>query len=140
MTTELRKLMYRIGHRGAFLIFLFLLDELYGYSLWVSPFPDGIHWFIPPHIWAIIWAVVGVLLFTGVFFKSDQWHFALAALIKVGWGFTWVRISIFDEGIVPRSWIQAVIWLAFAAITIIVATWTEPPRYQRIRKSERELE
>lgn len=132
---QLRKLMYRIGHRGAFLIFLFLLDELYGFSLLEDPFPPGIHWFIQPHTWAYVWMVTGALLLTGVIFRADYFQFALASLIKVAWAFTWVRIWIFND--VPRAWVSAIIWLAFAALVTVVATWTEPPRFQRILRNGR---
>lgn len=138
MITELRKLMFRIGHRGAFLLFLFMLDELFAYSLLVDTPRGNIHWLIAPHIWAVIWAVAGFICLSGVIFRTDAAQFSVAAFVKFGWAVTWFRIELYND--VPRAWIQGVIWLAFAAITIIVATWTEPPRYQRIRKSKKELE
>jgi len=132
------KVVYRCGHRGAFLLFLALLDGLYGYSLFIEPGPTvSIDLWFPVPVWAIIWLVTGLILLTGVFAIHDRIHYALAATVKAAWAAAWLNIWIF--GTVPRAWISVVIWAAFAATVVVVSSWPEKRRERVTEPSEGEL-
>src|SRR5690242_21224460 len=77
----LKNLRMRIGHRGAFLLFLALLDVLIGYSFFSvnrSPIP----FLVPLHVWGAIWFAAGGILLTGVFQRRDRIQFGVAAGVK----------------------------------------------------------
>lgn len=112
----------RIGRRGAFLLFLSLVDLLYGYSQLVNPMAvvrvfshDG---------WGWLWIGVGVVLFAGAWVRKDRAAFGLAAFIKALWAGMWVDVWISDV-LVPRAWVSVAIWTGFAAIVCLVSTWPE---------------
>jgi hypothetical protein len=120
-----------IGRRGEFLLFLTLLDLLYGLSL-LHPAPYAgqsptIRFLIqvmPLPLWGALWLVVGVTCLTGAFGRRDRAAFAAAASLKVLWGsmflIGWVA------GVVERGWVASLIWLAFALFVVRIASWPEP--------------
>jgi hypothetical protein len=126
----LRSLTRRIGHRGSFLLFLSLLDLLYGYALWVTPEGnlDGI---LPFHVWSVIWAAMGVVALVGAFLKKDRIPFGLAAAVKASWATVWLKIWAFNS--IPLAWTNVVIWSSFSGLVVIVSTWPEARRHRVIR-------
>lgn len=128
-----QNLWWRIGRRGAFLLFLATLDILYAGSLAHPPkeaarsstvtFVDGV---APLWAWAALWAAVGVVCAVGAFARRDRWAFAAAMTLKVLWGTTfllgWALLHL------DRGWVSAAIFLPFAAVVLLIATWPEPAR------------
>lgn len=120
-----------VGHRGEFLLFLVILDALYGLSL-LRPVPEAqrsattqfLTQIMPLPWWALLWLAVGGICLAGAFTVRDRFAFAPAAALKVLWGamflFGWLA------GVVERGWVPAVIWLVFAAWVVRVASWPEP--------------
>lgn len=115
----------RVGRRGAFLLFLALLDVLYGYSLLVTP-PQGpgLHLVLSLDVWGWCWVATGIALLLGAFVKRDRVFFALAAFIKSAWAGAWVSVWVADD-FYPRAWVSVLIWAAFAAAVLVVASWPE---------------
>lgn len=121
----------RVGKRGTVLLFLVLLDALYSLSL-AAPAPEArqspttryIASIAPLWVWAMLWAAVGVICAVGAFTRRDQWAFACASGLKVLWGLTfalgWALAGL------DRGWVSGVIWLAFAAFVMHIASWPEP--------------
>jgi FtsH-binding integral membrane protein len=133
----MKKLIERAGHRGAFLAFLVLLDWLYGYSILTDAGPlDHLHLFLPVPVWGWIWIIVGVALATGVFTKHDRFHYGLSATFKTAWAAALINVQLTQH--MPRIWISVVIWLAFAALVVVVSSWPESRRHVLRERDERE--
>lgn len=123
------------GRRGLFLIFLALLDLLYGASLW-RPAPEAARspstWFLaqimPLPWWGMLWLAVGVVCLAGAFARrADRFAYACAGGLKTLWGM--VFLLGWAAGVIERGWVGAVIWLAFACVVVfIIAPWPEAPR------------
>lgn len=75
-------------------------------------------------MWATIWAAVGVVLLVGAFIRQDRLAYAAAALLKITWAAVYLIGWVFHD--VYRGWAAALVWLLFAAITLIISTWPEP--------------
>jgi hypothetical protein len=117
----------RIGRRGLFLLFLALLDILYGWSLLASPplaLGLPLHLILPQMSWAWLWISTGLFLVPGAFLKADRLFFALAAFLKAAWAGAWVDVWLSDA-FFPRAWVSVVIWGAFAGVVVVIATWPE---------------
>ncbi len=114
-----------MGHRGAFLLFLAVLDILYGYSLLTDQIPVALAYpFLSEMTWGIIWITVGAACFLGAFVKKrDRVAFALASILKTAWALRYMWL--WHEGNL-RAWIAIVVWLAFAATVLVIASWPEP--------------
>lgn len=112
----------RLGRRGIFLLFLSLVDLLYGYSQIANP--TEIVEVVSHTTWGWLWIGVGIALFIGAWVRRDRAAFGLAAFIKAAWAGMWVDVW-FSDAIVPRAWVSVVIWGAFAAVVMVVATWPE---------------
>ena len=141
MKTKLLALIRRIGHRGAFLLFLALLDFLYGFSIWATPpVQQSINLTFSWAIWGAIWAAVGTVLLVGAFLKDDRIPFALAATLKGAWAAVWAKLWLTSPHSIPRAWVSVVIWLAFAAIVVIVSTWPENHRHKRVTTTQNCIE
>ena len=140
MKINLKGLVRRVGHRGAFLLFLSLLDFLYGYSLF-STARQGSHLdlILSLQTWGIAWIVVGAVLLWGSFVRKDQFPFGLAATIKAAWAAAWVKIWLFSH-VIPLAWVSVAIWTAFSALVVIVSTWPECSRRKRVKTVQRCVE
>lgn len=113
-----------VGHRGAVLAFLMVLDILYGYSLNVAPGPlAGVNLGFSIHSWSLIWFAVGVLLATGISARRDKVHFAIAATLKMAWAMVFLRAWLFDG--YARGWVTFIIWAGFACLMLIISSWPE---------------
>jgi len=120
----------RLGRRGAFLLTLGAVWILYGYALLTAPAPGhlGHILWIPLHAWAWIWITGGFLGAVFAWCKAGRDGIGFAGIILpvLGWasGYTYTWL-FYDQ---PRSWINAAVWAAVSAMTIIAAGWPEPPK------------
>jgi hypothetical protein len=130
----LKRLIYRIGRRGSVLLFLALLDFLYGYSLLVAPSPVVVHAdaFFSLTTWGIAWLTVGTVCLVEAFLRVDRLAFTLAVLIKFLWGTT-MLLSWWFTSTNPHGWISATIFLSFGILTAIISFWPEQ-RYLDIKE------
>lgn len=120
-----------VGRRGEFLLFLTLLDVLYGLSL-LSPAPAAgqspttrfLAEVMPLPCWGLLWLAVGVVCLAGAFADTDRFAYAAAAALKVLWGVMFAAGWL--AGVVERGWVFAAIWLAFALFVVRIASWPEP--------------
>lgn len=121
----MRSVWAMLGRRGVFLLFLALLDFLYGWSILNSPaIASKLHLLVPYQAWGWGWTVTGALLAAGAFLKRDRLFFGWSAFMKAAFAGAWVDVWMNDPQ-VPRAWISAVIWGAFAALVLVVSGWPE---------------
>lgn len=121
----------RVGHRGTALLFFALVDLVYAVSLasappetLASPTYGYLAQLLPIPVWAAIWFAVGMLCMVQAFMRFDRLAFACAAALKVGWGLIhlagWIVVDL------PRGYVAAAIWLAFAGFVQVISQWPEP--------------
>lgn len=126
---HLRALRQRVGRRGACLLFFALLDAIVAASLTSAP-ASATYQFLgqlmPLPWWAAIWVLVGVTCAVQAFMVTDRVAFAAASALKVVWGLAQLIGWVFDA--IPRGYVAAAIWLAFAAFVQVIAGWQEPSR------------
>lgn len=121
----------RLGHRGAILLVLSVIDFLYGMSL-IWPTPElrssaGTVWrehYGPIGAWGAAWVVVGVIVLVFAFRPRDAFGFATAIGWKIIWSATALASWVF--GGVDRGWVTTIVWLTFAAMIAVVSDWPEP--------------
>ena len=119
-----RRVMWRIGFRGAFLGFLAILDYLYGLSLIIAPKSQHItNLILPWNAWIAVWFTMGVILSFGIFAKRDRVHFGLATGVKVLWTLALANLAIFHR--MSAIWPSVVIFGCFAGLVFIVSWWPE---------------
>jgi hypothetical protein len=126
----------RIGRRGAFLLFLALLDLVQGYAM-AFPTPRAVqnptYQFLasiaPLWVWALLWTVVGVICLVFAFKQQDAPGYAAAMFIKVLWALVFLLGWIFAD--VERGYLSTAIWAAFAAVLALISSWPEPRESQR---------
>lgn len=131
--------MRQVGHRGELLLFLAVLDVLFGLSLLraapeaqQSPTTRFLAEVAPLPWWAGLWVVVAVVCLAGAPVRRDRAAYAAAAALKVLWGSMFLVGWL--AGVIDRGWVSAVIWLAFAGIVIRIASWPEPtPEFESAR-------
>lgn len=126
-----RVLTHRIGRRGAFLLFLALLDFIYSFSL-LTPSqaarsqPTLLYLM---HVgglklWALLWFAAGLACLISAFRKKDSVGFAAAMFIKILWAILFLLGWLFAG--VERGYLSTTIWGAFALILALIASWPEP--------------
>jgi hypothetical protein len=113
----LRKLGTRIGHRGAYLLFLALLDGVYVYALAFLPVLT-FHTFVSPYVWAGAWGLTGLACLIQSFMSWDRIAFTMAAGVKFTWGIEMLSLPHY-------GWLSASVWWSFGLITAIIASWQE---------------
>lgn len=128
----LRAMAHRIGRRGYALIFFGLLDLVYG---WALTWPDQLTRSVPQNVyagsllplrvWGAAWLAVGVVCLVQSVMRRDSVAFACAIFIKIAWAL--LAAVGWQTGNVPRGYLSAVIWLVFAGLVSVVASWPEPP-------------
>jgi hypothetical protein len=110
------------------LIGLALLDFTYAYGLLNPPTPVTEVYEFPGDVielcwWALLWAVVGVLLMVYAFRRHDTPAYTAAVLLKAFWGLLlglgWVG------GHIDRGYVSAIVWLAFAVCVFVVMAGVE---------------
>ncbi len=131
-----RRLVRRVGRRGAALLFFAVLDVIYGWALLVptssaltSP---GYRWLasvLPLQVWGGIWLLAGVLCLVGAVVHEDTAAWVAAMSIKVMWGLLWF-LGWAIAG-VERGWVSAAVWLPMAALVALLASWPEPGNGRR---------
>lgn len=126
-------LRHRIGRRGASLLFLALLDTVYGAGLaFITDLGrvNATYQFVakvaPLEAWAAAWFVVGAVCLAQAFTLRDQLAFGCAVALKMTWGGV-TLLGWLLHG-VPRGYISATIWLAFGAWVFIISGWSEDDR------------
>ena len=134
---HLRRLGCHIGRRGAFLLFLALLDVIVALSL-TRPLPFGLTYPVvygpmleiaPINWWAGWWLLTGVLVGTAAAWHRIQpYAFGAAALIKTAWASCYVIGWVEGLPAYSRGYQTAAIFLAFAAVVLIVSGWRENGR------------
>lgn len=139
MVQTMKNLVYRVGHRGAFLLFLALLDAIYGWSMFTianaSPqYRQLVLWF-PWDLWGWTWIVVGVILLVGTFTRDDRWYYGIAATLKGVWAAAWLSAWMFEHAYL--GWVSTVIWAAFAMLVVVVSSWPEARRFRPDKHPER---
>jgi hypothetical protein len=127
----LKALSLRIGRRGSFLLFLSLLDLIYGYALAfptpaarLNPTYSFLAEILPLWAWSLLWVGVGIVCAVFAFKQRDAPAYAAAMFIKILWALTFLLGWIFAD--VERGYLSTAIWGAFALIVILIATWPEP--------------
>ena len=124
MRMALSKIVYKVGHRGTFLLALALFDFLFGYSIFSQPGPaQGLDFIFPLHFWGVAWVVCGALILTGVPVRRDYFAFTVATAIKIVWSVLYIHAWVFET--YPRGWVSALIWLLFALLVVIISSWPE---------------
>lgn len=121
----------RLGYRGAFLLFLAIIDAIYGWFL-VHPTPEQTRttqfiWrdhVMPTQAWGVIWLTAAVVLIVSAFMKQDRVGYAVAIAIKIGWAFIAAAAGL--TGHVQGAWSTVAIWGGFAALTILESGRAEP--------------
>jgi hypothetical protein len=131
MGRTLKTLLRHLGRRGSFLLFLSLLDLIYGYAL-LSPTSRSLNnptilflmQIMPLWAWGLLWLLVGVVCFIFAFRCKDTIAFGAAVFLKVFWGFVFLVGWLLGD--VERGYLSTAIWTAFAAVTLLIAGWPEP--------------
>ncbi len=126
-----QRMLHRIGRRGACLLFLALLDLVFAYALAklsstetaASPTYRFAQTLLPLDVWAALWGGVGVTCLAQAFQRVDRVAFGAASLIKVLWCLMQALGWLLGE--IPRGYLGAAIWLAFAGFVQVIAGWRE---------------
>jgi hypothetical protein len=126
-----RMLRHRIGRRGVFLLALALMDLANAARmLWpppdalVSPINQFLAFLAPLPVWGVLWGAVGLLCAVQAFMVSDRAAFAAASALKVGWAI--LHAGAWVAG-VENAWWSVAVWLTFAGVVHVIATWPEVP-------------
>ncbi len=122
--TAAQRLAFRLGRRGAALLFFTVLDLVYCVGLLSTPQPlvpfyawmDGI---MPLPVWAAYWGFVAAVCAFYAFRTHDTAAYMAAVALKVAWGL--LSLLGWLAGAVDRGWINAMIWLAFACLVYLIA-------------------
>jgi hypothetical protein len=125
---RLARLARRVGRRGAWLLFLALVDLVYGFGLpeLLRRPPARLAFLaeiLPSGVWVGMWVAVGLTCLVQAFAIRDRIAFAAATMLKVLWGTVylvgWMLLNL------PRGQVGAVVWLALAGVTVLIAGWRE---------------
>lgn len=123
------RLRHRIGRRGAFLLFLTILDAAIGYSLLTAPAAEvaAVHLVLPVEVWAAAWLAVGAACGVSAFLTRDRAGYAVAAGMKAAWAGVTARAWLIYH--IPQGWLGVIFWLAFAVTVLLISGWPEaaPP-------------
>ncbi len=119
----MKRLLHRIGHRGAFLLFLAVLDVLFGYAL-LQPHVILFRTILSSTEWSALWLGTGTICLIQAFMKWDRIAFTLAIGLKTAWGMLMLHWWLVQHQ--PLGWISIIIWWSFAAVIGVVASWPEP--------------
>lgn len=126
----MKRFMLHIKRRRFFLLFLFVLDVVYAYSLFtpglaaMAPTYIFLSHIMPLSMWASLWGFVGISCLIFAFRKDQTLGFAFAMMIKVLWAFIFLLGWMFAD--VDRGYLSTVIWGGFAIVVGLIATWPEP--------------
>jgi hypothetical protein len=132
ITRWLRSIVVRVGRRGSYLLFLAILDFVYGWSLLseTNLVVSHLDLFVSPVAWGVSWLVVGVICLIEAFLTLDRLAFSTAVLIKFLWGITMILSWAVNPVLAPFGWISGAIFLAFCGLTSVVSFWPEQRRFK----------
>lgn len=140
-------LLKRVGRRGAFLLWLAMLDLVYGWSMLnptprslTNPTTEFLVQVLPLWVWGSLWMLVGGVCVVYAFRFSDALGFAAAMMLKTLWGMLfligWIVVDV------ERGYLSAVIWLSFAGLMALVVPWADDlkaaARVAMLQQRERE--
>jgi hypothetical protein len=120
-----------LGHRGAILLILAVIDISFGLSLVVplaSSHPSqSTIWrehYGSDRMWGMAWCAVAAVLIFYAFRRRDAIGYATA----IGWKVTLGASSLASWGFgrVTAGWLLAVIWISVAALVLVISDWPEP--------------
>jgi len=140
--TGTRRILLHIGYRGSALLFFFLLDLIYAYSLFNPPAEEAAHSrnlvylasIAPLWVFGVMWLIAAGCCLVAAFIKRDFIGFAAAIGIKVLWGLLYVGATL--QG-VPRAYVSVTLWLTMAGFVAIMSAWPEPTNLDRLREINR---
>jgi hypothetical protein len=124
-----KRLGRRLGHRGAFLLFLAVLDFSYGYALLsasVTALRSSPDLLLPMHVWGWVWMAAGAVCLSGTVSRHDWPQFIVAATLKTAWAAVYADTWIVQNR--ADAWVSVVVWASFALTVLVVASWPEPVR------------
>lgn len=132
MRAVVRRAARRVGHRGAVLFLLGIIALLYGVSLITTPpipNPPGLHLLLGImglHAWGATLTAGGVIAIACSPLKQGRdWPgFAALVLVWIPWSLSFF-VSWWPDGSNPRGWVSALVFIAFAAVPAVCATWEE---------------
>lgn len=135
----------RLGFRGAVLLILAIVDMLYGWSL-LHPAPEQLRTsayefrshLLPTEAFGAIWITVGVVLVMQSLVQNDRVGYTLAITIKMVWAF--IALASFATGKVQQGWVSCAIWLAVAAMAMVISGWPEPLRSTTVTTMQSDLD
>lgn len=126
----LRRVLRRVGRRGASLGFVGLLCLAVAGSLLfappglaATPAYTVLTVIAPLPVWALAWYATGALCLLQMFARSDRVAFAAATALLLLYGLIHL-ISTFT-GDNPLGWVGGAVWLAFGGWIALIATWPE---------------
>lgn len=130
----LRYAMRHVGRRGGYLTFLALVDVTVAYAL-LQPLPLNLDRrpFYAPFVavmplswWAAWWLGTGLLAAAAaVCHALRPVTFSAAAALKTVWGLGYLAGWVLDLPAFTRGYQTAMIYTAFALVTLLVAGWRE---------------
>jgi hypothetical protein len=126
------RVIHRVGRRGAFLLFLTVLDVSYGKALLdtaVAALHHGPHLIFSQSVWGWVWIGVGLVALTGVPARQHDWlQFGVVAALKASWAALFADVWLVQHE--PDGWVSLVVWLAFSLTVILVGSWPEHARVE----------
>lgn len=134
---HLWSLWHRVGRRGGVLFFIGVLDAIFSLSLWLITNPNNERLYgsyIPLNVWAVVWAVAGLVAWTSMFAKVDRLGFALSAAILTVWGI--LAALAWLQGDAPNGWLSATFFLVLDGLILVPASWPEPRRLMPVAVDE----
>lgn len=133
-----RRIVRRVGRRGASLLFVGLLAAALSWSmlpvpaaLTGAPFYRMLASILPLAVWGALWGVTAVVSLVQAFTRSDRVAFALGAAMLAAWGLIYVTSWV--QNVNDRGWIGGAIFIAFSGWITLISTWPEAIDLRRFR-------
>lgn len=130
-----RRILRRVGRRGAALLVFAFIDVVIGWSLVdpstrketaALPTYAAVQQAAPLPVWGALWLAVAVVCTVYAFRWRDAPAYACAIAIKLVWagGFlgSWAFYGAY------RGWLGAATWGVVAALVYLISGWPEPGR------------
>jgi hypothetical protein len=129
----MRRLVLRVGRRGAALLAFSSIDVVIGVSFMnpdaaaqtkALPAYAALLRVAPLPVWAWLWLAVAVACLVGAFCEMDRVAFGAAIGIKIVWASGFLAAWIFYDA--QRAWLSAATWGVVAALVLVISGWPEP--------------
>jgi hypothetical protein len=133
----MKKILARIGHRGAFLLLTGFAFIFYGLGLKYSPPVFDLDLFLTLNQWVWVWIITGIISIAGSFdgIKFDKMSFGFATVICSWWAIKLLWVGIYHNS---TARYPALLWIIISGILVIVASWPENPSRPKRPKKDRE--